>query len=110
MSVSNLASTMITLMVGNPLIPVLDFSALRLLSCGGSPQSPITIVKAIAAFGCEFFVSFSLGGRRRQLLCMLHIAAAHLCASFVCLRCPCSCVGHWLGYPPLVLVGHQPQR
>lgn len=48
---------MITLMVGNPLIPILDFSALRLVSCGGSPQSPITIIKAIAAFGCEFFVS-----------------------------------------------------
>jgi hypothetical protein len=48
---------MITLMVGNPLIPILDFSALRLVSCGGSPQSPITIVKAIAAFGCKFFVS-----------------------------------------------------
>lgn len=73
-SVSNLASTMITLMVGNPLIPVLDFSALRLLSCGGSPQSPITIVKAIAAFGCEFFVSVSLG------------QGAGSC-------CPCSCVG-----------------
>jgi hypothetical protein len=48
---------MITLMMGNPLIQLLDFSALRLLSCGGSPQSPTTIYKAIAAFGCEFFVS-----------------------------------------------------
>ncbi len=57
-SVSNFASTMITLMVGNPLIPVLDLTALRLVSCGGSPQSPITIYKAIAAFGCEFFVSW----------------------------------------------------
>lgn len=51
---------MITLMVGNPLIPVLDLTALRLVSCGGSPQSPTTIYKAIAAFGCEFFVSCQL--------------------------------------------------
>jgi hypothetical protein len=44
-------------MMGNPLLQVLDFSSLRLVSCGGSPQSPTTIYKAIAAFGCEFFVS-----------------------------------------------------
>jgi hypothetical protein len=48
---------MITLMVTNPLIPVLDLTSLRVVSCGGSPQSPTTIVRAIAAFGCEFFVS-----------------------------------------------------
>jgi hypothetical protein len=48
---------MVTLMVSNPLLPCLDLSHLRLLSCGGSPQSPTTIQRAIAAFGCEFFVS-----------------------------------------------------
>jgi acyl-coenzyme A synthetase/AMP-(fatty) acid ligase len=33
---------------------------LRLLSCGGSPQSPTIIARAIAALGCEFFVSYGM--------------------------------------------------
>ena len=57
---SNLASTMITLLVNNPLLPLLDLSCLRLLSCGGSPQTPAVIAKAVACFGCEFFVSYGM--------------------------------------------------
>jgi acyl-coenzyme A synthetase/AMP-(fatty) acid ligase len=37
-----------------------DLSHLRLLSCGGSPQSPTIIARAIAALGCEFFVSYGM--------------------------------------------------
>jgi acyl-coenzyme A synthetase/AMP-(fatty) acid ligase len=37
-----------------------DLSHLRLLSCGGSPQSPTVIARAIAALGCEFFVSYGM--------------------------------------------------
>eukprot|EP00883_Tetradesmus_obliquus_P011533 jgi/Sobl393_1/4315/SZX67650.1 len=59
-SVSNVASTMVTLLLGNPLLPVVDLSHLRLLSCGGSPQSPTVIARAIAALGCEFFVSYGM--------------------------------------------------
>jgi acyl-CoA synthetase (AMP-forming)/AMP-acid ligase II len=51
---------MVTLLVGNPLLPVTDLSSLRLLSCGGSPQSASTIARAIADFGCEFFVSYGM--------------------------------------------------
>lgn len=51
---------MITLLLGNPLLPSLDLSRLRLLSCGGSPQSAATISRAIATFGCEFFVSYGM--------------------------------------------------
>lgn len=51
---------MITLLLGNPLVPTLDLSHLRLLSCGGSPQSAATIARAIATFGCEFFVSYGM--------------------------------------------------
>lgn len=86
-SVSNVASTMITLMVGNPLLPVLDFSSLRLLSCGGSPQSPATIAKAIAAFGCEFFVS---PDPRRCLIgtvCSCHKVPCNSVLFDVCFAC-----------------------
>lgn len=60
MSVSNVATTMVTLLVGNPLLPTTDLSSLRLLSCGGSPQSASIIARAIADFGCEFFVSYGM--------------------------------------------------
>lgn len=59
-SVANVASTMISMLVNNPLIDHLDLSSLRVLSCGGSPQSPATIARAIAVFGCQFFVSYGM--------------------------------------------------
>lgn len=59
-SVANVASTMVAMMVNNPLADVVDFSALRLLSCGGSPQSKSIVMRAIALFGCEFFVSYGM--------------------------------------------------
>lgn len=40
MSAANVASTMIAMLVNNPLAEQLDLSSLRVLSCGGSPQSP----------------------------------------------------------------------
>jgi acyl-CoA synthetase (AMP-forming)/AMP-acid ligase II len=51
---------MVTLLVNNPLMPLLDLSCLRLLSCGGSPQTPAVVAKALACFGCEFFVSYGM--------------------------------------------------
>jgi acyl-coenzyme A synthetase/AMP-(fatty) acid ligase len=51
---------MVTLLVTNPLLPVTDTSSLRLLSCGGSPQSPAVVHRAVAAFGCEFFLSYGM--------------------------------------------------
>ena len=51
---------MVTMLVNNPLIEQLDLSSLRLLSCGGSPQSPAVIDRAIAVFGCEFFLSYGM--------------------------------------------------
>lgn len=48
MSCSNVAATMITMLVNNPLVEQLDLSCLRLVSCGGSPQSPAVVARAIA--------------------------------------------------------------
>ena len=60
MSVTNFASTMVTLLVSNPLLPQLDLSCLRLVSSGGSPLPPATVRRAIAAFGCPFFISYGM--------------------------------------------------
>ncbi len=57
---TNLASTMVTLLLSNPALRGADLSSLRLLSCGGSPLPPANIVAAIAAFGCCFFVSYGM--------------------------------------------------
>ena len=59
-TVSNLASTMVTILSHNPYADVCDLSSLRLLSCGGSPLPPTVVKRAIALFGCEFFVSYGM--------------------------------------------------
>jgi acyl-CoA synthetase (AMP-forming)/AMP-acid ligase II len=58
--VTNLASTMVTLMANSPLLHAADLTSLRLLSCGGSPQSPAVVDAAVAAFGCEVFLSYGM--------------------------------------------------
>ena len=59
-TVSNLASTMVTILSHNPYGDVCDLSSVRLLSCGGSPLPPTIVKRAIALFGCEFFVSYGM--------------------------------------------------
>ncbi|QDZ21473.1 polyketide synthase [Chloropicon primus] len=59
-TISNVASTMVTLMVSSPWCQALDFTTLRILSCGGSPLVPATVKKAIGTFGCEFFLSYGM--------------------------------------------------
>ncbi|KAK9815806.1 hypothetical protein WJX72_009873 [[Myrmecia] bisecta] len=57
---TNLASTMVTLMVNSPSAASVDLSSLRIVSSGGSPQSPAGVRRAIALFGCEFFLSYGM--------------------------------------------------
>ena len=59
-TVVNMASTMVAMLVNNPLIEILDLCSLRVLSCGGSPQTPAVIIRAISVFGCEFFSSYGM--------------------------------------------------
>ncbi|KAL4853302.1 4-hydroxybutyrate--CoA ligase 2 [Chlorella vulgaris] len=59
-SATNVASTMVAMLVNNPLVEQLDLTSLRVLSCGGSPQSPAVVKRAIAVFGCEFFLSYGM--------------------------------------------------
>jgi len=59
-SVTNLASTMVTLLLSNPALRSADLSSLRLLSCGGSPLPPANVAAATAVFGCRFFVSYGM--------------------------------------------------
>ena len=51
---------MVTLLVSNPLVPQLDLSCLRVVSAGGSPLPPAMVKRAIATFGCQFFVSYGM--------------------------------------------------
>lgn len=51
MSATNVASTMLTMLVNNPLVEQLDLSSMRVMSCGGSPQSPAVLTRAIAVGG-----------------------------------------------------------
>ena len=70
-SVANLASTMVQLLVtaaaapgggtgGDqaPLLATADVSSLRVLSCGGSPLPDAAVKAAVARLGCPFFVSY----------------------------------------------------
>ena len=59
-TVSNLASSMVTILSHNPVAEVCDLSSLRVMSCGGSPLPPTVVARAISLFGCEFFVSYGM--------------------------------------------------
>ena len=50
-TISNVAATMVTLMVSSPWCQLVDFTTLRILSCGGSPLVPATVKKAIKPMG-----------------------------------------------------------
>ena len=59
-TVSNVASTMVTLLLADAAVRRADFSSLELLSCGGAPLAPATVRAAVATFGCEFFLSYGM--------------------------------------------------
>ena len=59
-TVCNFASSMVAIMQFNPLCAACDLSSLRMVSCGGSPLPPTAVRRAIALFGCEFFVSYGM--------------------------------------------------
>eukprot|EP01052_Picozoa_sp_SAG31_P013040 SAG31_NODE_775_length_12190_cov_5.764866_3_plen_3681_part_01 len=57
---TNMASTMITLIMAHPNVGSYDFTFLSLLSCGGAPLNRVTIEQALKIFGCEFFLSYGM--------------------------------------------------
>ena len=59
-SVTNIASTMLTLAMSSPHVHAYDLSSLRIVSCGGSPVAASVISHALARLGCEFFVSYGM--------------------------------------------------
>ena len=61
-TVFNVASTMVTLIIAHPSTHTRDLSSLELVSCGGAPLSQRTVERACAAFGpqCEFFLSYGM--------------------------------------------------
>lgn len=59
-TVSNVASTMITLLLADPTTSAADLSSLELLSCGGAPLAKSTVRHALKRFECEFFLSYGM--------------------------------------------------
>ncbi|KAH8094033.1 ligase [Aureococcus anophagefferens] len=59
-TVSNVASTMVTLLLADPAVGKADASSLEMLSCGGAPLSAATVLNALATFDCEFFLSYGM--------------------------------------------------
>ncbi|EGB12395.1 hypothetical protein AURANDRAFT_20265, partial [Aureococcus anophagefferens] len=57
---SNLASTMVTLLLADATVKAADWSSLELLSCGGAPLSRATVLDALNTFRCEFFLSYGM--------------------------------------------------
>ena len=49
-TVSNVASTMVTLLLADPTVGAADASSLEMLSCGGAPLSAATVLSALATF------------------------------------------------------------
>ena len=59
-TVTNMASTMATLILSHPGVEKRDLSSLQMLSCGGAPLSREVTLRAIAVFGCEVFQSYGM--------------------------------------------------
>lgn len=59
-TVTNVASTMVTLLLSHPTVCDFDLTSLELVSCGGAPLSRATTIKAMQTFGCEFFLSYGM--------------------------------------------------
>eukprot|EP00976_Prorocentrum_cordatum_P116617 1196187-Prorocentrum_minimum.AAC.9 len=59
-TVTNMASTMATLLLSDPSAEQRDFSSLSMLSCGGAPLNARTVERAMRLFDCEFFCSYGM--------------------------------------------------
>ncbi|KAJ1457678.1 hypothetical protein M885DRAFT_598854, partial [Pelagophyceae sp. CCMP2097] len=59
-TVSNVAATMVILVLADPSAAAESFRSLQLFSCGGAPLSTQTVLRAVERFGCEFFLSFGM--------------------------------------------------
>ena len=102
-SATNLASTMVTMLVNNPLAPQLDLTSLRILSCGGSPQSPAGVGMMLPGGpGPAYLQNSWLVGRSKQQGCLLQ-SASH--APGTDLACPPSpCLQWWCAPLPCLAV------
>ena len=57
---TNMASTMITLLLSHPDVQTRDLSAISLMSCGGAPLNRRNTIAAIQTFDCEMFLSYGM--------------------------------------------------
>ncbi|KAJ1456737.1 hypothetical protein M885DRAFT_554740 [Pelagophyceae sp. CCMP2097] len=59
-TVTNVAATMVMLVLADPAAAAADLRSLQLVSCGGAPLSRETVLRAVERFGCEFFLSYGM--------------------------------------------------
>eukprot|EP01065_Artemidia_motanka_P042179 TRINITY_DN560_c0_g2_i1.p1 TRINITY_DN560_c0_g2~~TRINITY_DN560_c0_g2_i1.p1 ORF type:complete len:4401 (+),score=1555.85 TRINITY_DN560_c0_g2_i1:207-13409(+) len=59
-TVTNVASTMINLILSHPGADGYDLSSMQLVSCGGAPLGRDATLRAMKLFGCEFFQSYGM--------------------------------------------------
>ena len=59
-TVTNMASTMITLLLSHPGVEQRDLEAVSLMSCGGAPLNRRNTIRAMQTFGCEMFLSYGM--------------------------------------------------
>ena len=57
---TNLASTMVAVLMSNPQRSNFDLSSIRLLSCGGSSLAPDVIDRATKELNCRFFMDYGM--------------------------------------------------
>jgi acyl-CoA synthetase (AMP-forming)/AMP-acid ligase II len=59
-TVTNMASSQLQLLLADPSLSHRDLSSLTLLSCGGAPLPRATALRAMSTFRCEFFLSYGM--------------------------------------------------
>eukprot|EP01063_Lacrimia_lanifica_P026877 TRINITY_DN3691_c1_g1_i6.p1 TRINITY_DN3691_c1_g1~~TRINITY_DN3691_c1_g1_i6.p1 ORF type:complete len:5023 (+),score=2068.97 TRINITY_DN3691_c1_g1_i6:290-15358(+) len=59
-TVTNMASTMVRLLLAHPGVDQRDMASLEIVSCGGAPLNREATLRALAVFGCEFFQSYGM--------------------------------------------------
>ncbi|KAK3235901.1 hypothetical protein CYMTET_53923 [Cymbomonas tetramitiformis] len=57
---TNVAATMITMLLAHPGVGRRDLRSLELVSCGGAPLNRVEVLRALEVFDCEFFLSYGM--------------------------------------------------
>ncbi|KAK3277853.1 hypothetical protein CYMTET_14166 [Cymbomonas tetramitiformis] len=57
---TNVAATMVTMLLAHPGVEARDLGSLELVSCGGAPLNRVEVLRALEVLQCEFFLSYGM--------------------------------------------------